>query len=145
MSGSENLVHKSYLFPVGVGLYKGCCLPQILFIISMVRISRRSQLVEGFHLSGLRISSLFADYMVLLAVGGGLQLALEWFTVKCEASGMKICISKSKVMVLSRKQCPLMVATHSSHTVEEFKYLEVSRGTGDGSGRLTDKLMQHLQ
>lgn len=45
----------------------------------MRRISRHSQMAEGFHFDSLRISSaLFADGVVLLGTsGGGIQLSLE--------------------------------------------------------------------
>lgn len=66
---------------MGDGLRQGCLLSAILFIIFMDRISRSSQVAIGFHLGGLRISSLlFADDVVLLASSSdGLQLALERF------------------------------------------------------------------
>uniref|UniRef100_A0A3P8RJK0 Reverse transcriptase domain-containing protein n=1 Tax=Astatotilapia calliptera TaxID=8154 RepID=A0A3P8RJK0_ASTCA len=83
-------------FPVGDGLRQGCPLSPILFIIFMDRISRCSQVAEGFHFVGLRISSLlFADDVVLLAsLSEGLQLALEQFTAQCEAAGMRISTSQ---------------------------------------------------
>ncbi|KAL4005315.1 hypothetical protein ACER0C_005028 [Sarotherodon galilaeus] len=92
----------------------------------MDRISRRSQVAEGFHFGGLRISSLlFTDDVVLLASSGeGLQLALERFAAECEAAGMRISTSKSEAMVLSRKrvECPLRVGDEFLPQVEEFKY-----------------------
>uniref|UniRef100_A0A669EEJ8 Reverse transcriptase domain-containing protein n=1 Tax=Oreochromis niloticus TaxID=8128 RepID=A0A669EEJ8_ORENI len=116
-------------FPVGDGLRQGCPLSLILFIIFMDRISRHSQVAEGFHFGGLRISSLlFADDAVLLASSGdGLQLALERFACECEAAGMRISTSKSEAMVLRRKrvECPLRVGDEFLPQVEEFKYLEV--------------------
>ncbi|KAL4006357.1 guanylate cyclase activator 1 [Sarotherodon galilaeus] len=116
---------KSFL--VGDGLHQGCPLSPILFVIFMDRISRRSQVAEGFHLGGLRISSLlFTDDVVLLAsLDDGLQLAVEPFTAKCEAVGMRISTSKSEAMVLTRKrvECPLWVRDEFLPQVEEFKYL----------------------
>lgn len=56
-----------------------CELPFVIqFLIFMDRISE-AEVSEGFHLGGVRISSLlFTDDMVLLASsGGGLQVALE--------------------------------------------------------------------
>ncbi len=55
--------------------------------------------------SGLRIASLlFADYVIPMAsLVCDPQHSLVQFTAKCEDSGMKISISKSEAMVLSRK------------------------------------------
>uniref|UniRef100_A0A669EXX2 Reverse transcriptase domain-containing protein n=1 Tax=Oreochromis niloticus TaxID=8128 RepID=A0A669EXX2_ORENI len=121
--------NKSDSFPVGDGLRQGCPLSPVLFIIFMDRISRRSQVAEGLHFGGLRISSLlFADDVVLLASSGeGLQLALERFAAECEAAGIRISTSKSEAMVLSRKrvECPLRVGDEFLPQVEEFKYLGV--------------------
>lgn len=80
----------------------------ILFVIFIDKISRRSEVVKGFHLRGLRVSSLlFTDEVVLLALAGdGLQLTLEWFTARCEAVGMRINTSTSEAMVLGRVPTP---------------------------------------
>ena len=62
-------------------------------------------------------SLLFADVMFLLAsLGRELQLALEHFTAKCEAPGMRISIIKSEAMVLSlnRVECPTWVGSESA-------------------------------
>uniref|UniRef100_A0A3Q0RSH0 G-protein coupled receptors family 1 profile domain-containing protein n=1 Tax=Amphilophus citrinellus TaxID=61819 RepID=A0A3Q0RSH0_AMPCI len=58
----------------------------------MDRITRHTQVVEGFCLGGVRISSLlFADDVVLLASSrGSLQLTAEWIATECEAAGMRI-------------------------------------------------------
>uniref|UniRef100_A0A669BS49 Reverse transcriptase domain-containing protein n=1 Tax=Oreochromis niloticus TaxID=8128 RepID=A0A669BS49_ORENI len=121
--------NKSDSFLVGDGLRQGCPLSPILFIIFIDRISRRSLVAEGFHLGGLRISSLlFSEDVVLLASSGdGLQLALEQFAAECEAVGMRMSTSKSEAMVLSRKrvECPLRVRDKFLPQVEEFKYLGV--------------------
>ena len=63
---SRSLIHfagsKSDLFPVHVGLWQGCPLSPVLFIIFMDRISRRSHGPEGVWFGSHSISSLlFAD------------------------------------------------------------------------------------
>lgn len=40
------------------------------------------------------------DNVVLLTPsGGGLQLALEWFTAECEVAGLRISTSKSETII----------------------------------------------
>lgn len=50
-----------------------------------------------------------------------------WFAPKCEATGMRICISKSEAMVLQQKKvaCPLRVGGETLPQVKEFKDLGV--------------------
>ena len=77
---------------------------------------------------------LFADDLVLLAFSeSGIQHALNGFANACEIAGMKISISKSEVIHLSRNpvQCSLRVDGGSLKQVEKFKYLEVAL-TSDG-------------
>merc|ERR1712240_728193 len=118
------------MFPVRVGLRRGCALSPILFLIIMDRISRHSQAgVTGLQYGGLRIPSLlFADDVVLMASSAcDLQLSLGRFAAECEAAGMRISTSKSEAMVLSRKPvvCTLQVGSEPLPQVEELKYLGV--------------------
>ncbi|KAI3364575.1 hypothetical protein L3Q82_011365 [Scortum barcoo] len=100
---------KSDLFPVHVGLWQGCPLSPVLFIIFMDRISRRSHRGQGPE--GVQARNL--------------QHVLERFAAECEAAGMRISTSKSEAMVLDRKRvaCPLRVGGEVLPQVEEFKYL----------------------
>ena len=120
---------KSDSFPVGVGLRQGCALSPILFVIFMDRISRRSRGGEGIRLGELRVSSLlFADDVVLMAPSvQDLQLSLDRFAAECTAAGMRISVSKSEAMVLSRKPvvCTVQVGNEALPQVKEFKYLGV--------------------
>ena len=80
----------------------------------MDRISRHSKGVVRFEFSGLRIFSLFADDVILLAPSGGdPQLSLVQFTAKCEVVGMRISTSKCETMVLNWKwvECLLQVGS----------------------------------
>ena len=132
-SQSESCVRvlgsKSNSFSVRVGLRQGCALSPILFVIFMDRISRRSRGGEGIRLGELRVSSLlFADDVVLLAPSvQDLQLSLDRFDAECTAAGMKISVSKSEAMVLSRKpvDCAVRVGNKALPQVKEFKYLGV--------------------
>ncbi|KAI3373161.1 hypothetical protein L3Q82_006482 [Scortum barcoo] len=95
--------------PVHVGLWQGCPLSPVLFIIFMDRISRHTLVARGRRESRFgnhRISSLlFADHVVLLASSNqDLQHVLGQFAAECEGAGIRISTSKSKAMVLDRKK-----------------------------------------
>ncbi len=94
------------MFSVGVGLHQGCPLSQILFMIFMDWISRRSWREESVWSGDLRIASLlFADDVVLLVTSDcDHQYALERFAAECEAVGMRLSTSKSEAMILFRKK-----------------------------------------
>ena len=44
------------------------------------------------------------DVVMLVSLNSDLQVALRWFTIECEAAGMRISTSKSEVVILSRKR-----------------------------------------
>ena len=97
---------------------------QILFMIFMNKISRRSRGEEGVWFGNLRIASLlFAGDVVLLASSSqDLQHPLDRFIAECEAARMKVSSSKSEAMVHNWKK----VRDESfPPQVEEFKYLGI--------------------
>ena len=69
---------------------------------------------------------LFADDLVFLAsLEIDLQYALNGFAAACDIAGMKISITKTEVLYLSRNsvQCSLQVGGVSLKQVKKFKYL----------------------
>ena len=91
-----------------------------------------SRIDEGVTIGRCKISRLlFADDVVLLASSvSGLQ---NGFAAACDIAGMKISISKTKILNLSKNpvQCFLQVGGVSLKQVEKFKYLGVAF-TSDG-------------
>ena len=72
---------------------------------------------------------LFADDLVLLdSTQNGLQQALERFSDACPEAGMKISITKTEIMCLSRQpeQRSLQIHGVPLKQSEKFKYLSVS-------------------
>ena len=100
-------------FPVRVGLRQGCVLSPFLFLVYIDRICRRSLGSEGVNVGGIEVKIfLFADDAVLLAQSQQeLQNVLDRFEFECAAAGMKLSVSKTQAMVLSRSpvQCALHV------------------------------------
>ncbi len=129
------LGRKSDKFNVGVGLRQGCVLSPLLFIVYMDRIARRSLGQESVMIGDVKISHLlFADDLAILASSSSdLQHALSRFASECEASSMKVNVTKTETIVISRKptQCTLHVSGVSLAQVEKFKYLGVEF-TSDG-------------
>lgn len=106
--GARAIVPILLVLSVGVSLRQGCPFSPILFVISMDRISRSSQVVESIQFMDFRtVCLLFADDMVPLASADlDLQHALGWF-----APGMGVSTFKCVVMVLCQKMvvCSLWV------------------------------------
>lgn len=74
----------SDLFPVHVGLWQGCPLSPVRFIIFMDRLSSRSQGPEGVEVGNHWISSLLSVGDVLLASSSQEpQQLLGQFAVQC--------------------------------------------------------------
>ena len=109
-----------------VGLRQGCALSQILFVIFMDRISKRSRVGEGLQFGGLNISVLlFEDDVVLMASSAfDPQHSLDRFAANCEAAG-RIRTAKSEAMTLRGKpvNCLLWVGNLSLAQVKEFNSL----------------------
>ena len=123
---------QSKSFHVDIGLRQGCVLSPLLFVMYMNWIDKLSQIDEGVTIGRCKISRLlFADDVVLLASSeSGLQ---NGFAAACDIAGMKISISKTKILNLSKNpvQCFLQVGGVSLKQVEKFKYLGVAF-TSDG-------------
>jgi exonuclease III len=122
---------KSKTFTVKAGLRQGCVLSPLLFTVFMDRISRRSQGSEGISIGDARASNLlFADDVAKLATTRtDLQKAIDRFNDECNASGMKISVSKTQAMTISRiphESGNLSVSGAPLTEVEKFKYLGVT-------------------
>ena len=122
-------------FQVGVGLWKGCVLSPLLFIVHMNWIDKCSQADECVTIENCKISRLlFADDLVLLSsTESGLQRALNSFADACDTTVIKISTAKIKVLHFSENphQCVLQVNGATLKQVERFKYLGVAF-TSDG-------------
>ena len=79
-------------FEVSVGLWQGCSLSPILFLIYMDKIVKTSESCGRVKIGDCTIQRLlFADDLVLLNfTQNGLQQALDRFSDACSVAGMKI-------------------------------------------------------
>ena len=122
-------------FHVGVGLWQGCILSPLLFIVYMNWIDKCSQADECATIGNCKISRLlFGDDLVLFSsTESGLQHALNSFADACNTAETKISTAKTEVLHLSRNpdQCVLQVNGATLKQVEKFKYLGVAF-TSDG-------------
>ena len=120
---------KSRPFTVGVGLRQGCVLSPLLFITFMDWIDRRSRGDECVTIGNSNIGRLlFADDLVILGQSQcDIQHALDRFATVCAEAGMKISVSKTEVVVLSKDaaQCTVHVSGVPLKQSEKFKYLGV--------------------
>jgi hypothetical protein len=116
-------------FKVGVGLRQGCVLSPLLFITYMDWIDRRSLGAEGVIVGEKKVSHmLFADDLVLLGPSeDNLRQALESFEAATIEAGMRISVSKTEVLVLSRdaSAAALHINGVPLKQVDRFKYLGV--------------------
>ena len=116
-------------FDIGVGLRQGCVLSPLLFTTFMDRICRRSNILEGMDLGGVRVGALaFADDLAILAPSRDrLQAALDRFAEQCSSHGMRISVAKTEVMAIGRTpgQCRITLGGKELCQVDRFKYLGV--------------------
>ena len=113
-------------FRVSVGLRQGCSLSPILFLIYMDRIVKKSESCGGVKIGECTVQRLlFADDLVLLdSTQNGLQQALDRFSDACSVAGMKISLTKTETMCLSRqpKQCSLQIDGVPLKQSQKLKY-----------------------
>ena len=119
-----------------MGLRQGWSLSPILFLIYMDRIVKQSESCGGVKIGDCAVQRLlFADDLVLLdSTQNGLQQALDRFSDACFVAVMKISLTKTEIMCLSRqpKQSSLQNDGVPLKQSEKFKYLGVSF-TSDGT------------
>ena len=90
-------------FHEGVGLWQGCFLSPLLFIVYMNWIYKCSQADECATIGNDKISRLlFVDGLVLLSSSeSGLQHRLNSYVDGCDTSGMNISTAKTQIHHLS--------------------------------------------
>lgn len=114
-------------FPQTVGLRQGCTLSPYLFIIFMDAIMRKCLPTPGEAIGRPMVRHLlYADDIVLLEVSSeALQVAVNRVSIACERAGMRVSVSKTKVMVVSRDPAVLSLTVREEplEQVESFSYL----------------------
>ena len=109
------------------GLKQGCNLSPILFNIMMIDLAKRyAGSGEGGKLGGYRVPAIiFADDIGLTATTEeGLHRLLEMTREEGAHFNMKISLRKSKILILSPKNTPVVFAKpFDLETVSFYKYL----------------------
>ena len=93
-------------FEVGASVRQGCCLSSLLFNIFMDKIIRRADVQGNVEVGEVIYNMLaFADDLVLLMDDvNHLQEGINRLNVACEDFGMKINVSKTKVMHVGKNR-----------------------------------------
>ena len=114
-------------FQVGEGVRQGCCLSPLLFIIFLDKIIRRANVQRNEVGEVIYNLLAFADDLVLLMDDvNHLKEGVNRLNVACEEFGMKINVSKTKVMHVgkNRKEVVCELNDQVLEQVSEFKYLD---------------------
>ena len=120
---------KTEPFNVSVGLLQGCILSPLLFVIYMDKIDKDSSSSSGITFGKHNVLHLqFTDDLALLSLNkSDLQYALDQFSGACLDAGMKISMTKTEIMCLSRHlvQCFFQTIGIALKQMEKFKYFGV--------------------
>lgn len=117
----------SEAFEVNEGVRQGCCLSPLLFIIFMDKIIKQANIQGDVKVGEVIMKILaYADDLVLMTDNvGELQNGINCLNAACGEFGMKISVSKSKVMHVgkSRKEVVCSLNGEELEQVSVFKYL----------------------
>ena len=118
---------KTKPFSVSVELRQGCVFSRLPFIIYMDKIDRNSSSNTGVIFGECNVRRLFADDPALLSSNkSDFQYAIDRFSDACLDAGMKISMTKTEIMCLSKHPVQYSFQTNgvALQQMEKFKYLE---------------------
>ena len=120
---------KTKSLSVTLGLLQGCVLSFFLFIISINKIDKDNSSNSGVTFGECNVwHLLFADKIALLSSNkSDVQYAHDRFSDACLDAGMKINMTKTEIMCLSRYpvQCSFQTNGVTLKQTAKFKYLVV--------------------